>query len=162
MAKKSATMLLLYSICIASNGAWAVDNAPIELRLIVQKELVEKDHSGKEIVRHVQTDTVVPGDTLLYTTEFHNRSQQQADEVQIINPIPQHMTYLSDSAKGATTITFSVDQGKHFDLPEKLTVTDSDGKTRAATSKDFTHIRWTVDSIAVDGRGSVSFKAMLD
>ena len=39
-------------------------------------------------------------------------------------------------------ITFSVDGGERFDVPERLRLVGEDGVRRVAKSSEYTHIRW--------------------
>jgi hypothetical protein len=41
-------------------------------------------------------------------------------------------------------VGFSVDGGRRFDLPERLTVTGPRGAARPARPLDYTHVRWTL------------------
>jgi hypothetical protein len=53
------------------------------------------------------------------------------------------MIYTADSAVGPITqVTYSVDGGLSFDVPENLTIAQPGGEQRAATAADYTHIRW--------------------
>ena len=53
------------------------------------------------------------------------------------------MRYLADSAAGpGADVSFSVDGGRTFDLPENLLVAGPAGQWRPATAADYTHIRW--------------------
>jgi hypothetical protein len=74
------------------------------------------------------------------------------------------MTYVMGSAVGqGTVITFSVDGGKSFDRSENLVLTDTSGTSRVAEAKDYTDIRWTLDTaLAPAATRSVSFRAKLD
>jgi hypothetical protein len=57
----------------------------------------------------------------------------------------------------------SVDGGKTYDTLSRLTVTDADGKRRAAKSSDVTHVRWSLKSAVKPGEeGKVSFRAKVE
>jgi hypothetical protein len=73
------------------------------------------------------------------------------------------MVYQGGSARGAnTTITYSVDGGKQYATPDKLTVKTPDGKVRPALASDYTHIRWTYKGdLGVGKSGEVSFRAVI-
>jgi hypothetical protein len=74
------------------------------------------------------------------------------------------MLYKDGSAGGeGTVITFSVDDGKTYDVPGNLKVLDADGKERSAVASDYTHIRWTLEkSVSPEAVGYVSFRAILE
>ena len=141
----------------------AQDERGIELKMMVSEEQVVVDAAGNKITKLVDTSSVVPGDRLVYTTTVRNRSNALAENVAIVNPIPEHTTYLEGSAQGdGSLVTFSVDGGKRFDLAEKLTVTDENGDSRTAIAKDYTHIRWVLSKLPPKAEGDVIFRAQLD
>jgi len=136
----------------------------IELKTTAQQQVKAVDASGREVTKLVTASKVVPGDEVIYTITARNLSDQSVESVVIDDPIPEHMTYVMGSAVGqGTMITFSVDGGKSFDRSENLVVTDTSGTSRAAEAKDYTDIRWTLDTaLAPAATRSVSFRAKLD
>jgi len=88
---------------------------------------------------------------------------QPAGNVTIMNPVPEHMAYVDKSAEGTgARIDYSIDGGKTYAAPDKLKVTDGQGKVRPALAQDYTHIRWVlIAPLAPGGTGGVSFKARL-
>ncbi len=77
-------------------------------------------------------ERVVPGDVLIYTVEVRNTGPSAVDSAVIVQPIPNHTTYLPDSAVGpGVDVDYSVDGGRTFDSAQKL-------KSPGA----YTHIRW--------------------
>ena len=118
--------------------------AQIEVTTIAETEVVETNTKGEQTVKRVAATKVVPGSDVIYTITAKNNGTETADNIIVTNPIPQHTSYVDGSAAGANTvITFSVDGGKTYDAPQKLTVKDAAGKSRAATAEDYTHVRWT-------------------
>jgi uncharacterized repeat protein (TIGR01451 family) len=157
-----ATLLLIATYCTATQ-AWAEDDSPVTLTLSVLKEVVTKQDDGSKHIDYIEPSIVVPGDVVVYNTEYNNRGEQTLQEVAIVNPVAEHTTYVSDSATGLnTSITYSVNNGEDFGQPQTLMITDSNGKRRLANNQDYTHIRWVVDSVAPGVNGSVSFKVKVD
>ncbi len=74
------------------------------------------------------------------------------------NPVPENTLYVDGSARGAnSSIVFSVDQGKTFAKPENLFI-QKDGKKLQATAKDYSNIRWILNSALKAGeKGSVQY-----
>jgi uncharacterized repeat protein (TIGR01451 family) len=106
---------------------------------LVIKVIAEVEQSGKLVA----ADRVVSGDAVLYTLEVRNTGATSLQRPMVTYPIPQHMTYTPDSAVGpGTEVTYSVDAGRSFDAPENLKILEPGGHVRAATSVDYTHIRW--------------------
>jgi uncharacterized repeat protein (TIGR01451 family) len=135
----------------------------IELKSVAEVEVVQKNAAGKTEVKRVEADKakVTPGEVVIFTTTYTNKADKPAKNVVIINPVPEHMTYVDMSASGRSArIDFSVDGGKTYGDPRTLKVTDKNGKIRLALPADFTHIRWTVTApLAPGASGSVVFKA---
>lgn len=126
-------------------------------------ELVEvKDEHGKPQLKAIAADEITPGDRILFTTSFKNNGEKASDNVIITNPIPKHTRYLADSAKGEhCIITFSVD-GRVWGSEKTLKVRLKDGKFRAATPADFTHIRWKYNrALKPAEKQSISFETKL-
>ncbi len=145
------------------SAAMAEDERGIALNMVVYEEVEETNMVGNKITRLIDASSVVPGDRLVYVTTVSNHGKELAENVAIVNPIPEHTTYLEGSAEEKdASVSFSVDGGKHFDLPANLTVTDANDKPRAATTKDYTHIRWILNSLPPKAEGKVMFRAQLD
>lgn len=139
------------------------DERGIALNMVVFEEIEERNIVGNKITRQVDTSSVLPGDRLVYVTTVSNHSQQLAENVAIVNPVPEHTTYLEGSAKGdGAAVTFSVDGTKHFDVAGNLTVTGVNGDSRPATTKDYTHIRWLLSSLPSKAEVEVLFRVQLD
>ncbi len=156
--KKIAAALLLLAVC-ATSGL-AADNS---LKLVSKAEKeVTVTRDGKKEAKLVPVEKALPGEVVLFTNHYTNTGSTPAEEAAITNPVPQHMVYVDGSAFGAgTTITFSVDKGKTFDLPANLTKTVK-GKKRPARADEYTNIRWTFTSPLPPGKeGDVGFKARL-
>ena len=136
--------------------SFAADDA-MQLTMTVEEEVEVIDAQGKRSLKRVPAESVIPGDTVVYTTSYHYSGEQAADNVVISNIIPKEVTFLPGSAAGSQTITFSIDGGKTYDREENLTITTADGKSRPAKAKDYTHIRWLLPTVASGQTGDVSF-----
>ena len=127
-------------------------------------EFVEK---GVKVKKVAPVQKMVPGDEVLYTITYANKTVKPAEKVTVTNPVPKHTRYKDGSAAGeGTDITFSVDDGKNFATPDKLTVAikDKAGKdaTRTAVAQDYTHIRWVLKQNVAPGQsGAVRFRAAI-
>ncbi|HEY6598487.1 MAG TPA: hypothetical protein VIZ30_04215 [Pseudomonadales bacterium] len=149
------------SICLA----WiAPAFADIALTTTVQKleRIVAPD--GTVSSQLAPAEKVVPGDDMHYTITFANDGDKPIDAgtAIITNPVPENTQYLSDTAFGSgTTIQFSVDGGKTFGPANELTVV-RDGQTVAASSADYTTIRWVFGpALAPAAQSHVSFNVRL-
>ena len=156
----------------------SAENARVELSMKAEKEIIVTDDNGKQATKRIAIAVldeqgnkstrqievaVTPGDEVIYTIIYSNKSKDTATDVVISNPIPAHMIYVSNSASSTNTkLEFSVD-GKHFDNAGKLTVTAADGKTRPAQAEDYTHVRWTLITPLEPGKtGQLSYRAVLE
>jgi uncharacterized repeat protein (TIGR01451 family) len=128
---------------------------PISIKAIAEVEQSSQVH-GRETTKLIPADRVVSGDTVIYTLEVRNTAPISVPRPVVIYPVPEHMTYTPDSAVGpGTEVTYSVDAGRSFDVPENLTIQEPGGQLRAATVADYTHIRWQLKN-ALKGN-SVAF-----
>jgi uncharacterized repeat protein (TIGR01451 family) len=131
-------------------GAYAADKACVELKTTgeTESEVVE---NGQKVKRLVPVAKAVPGDEIVWTITAKNVCTTPADNVVIANPVPEHMTYVANSAMGTgTDIVYSVD-GKEFKSAADLQVRAADGTTRAARADDYRAIRWTYKAAFAPG-----------
>ena len=117
--------------------------ADIKLKTIAEMEVKKTNAKGEVTIKREAVKTATPGTEVIYTIKARNTGKENANSVVVTNPIPKQMTYIDGSAFGAgTDITFSVDGGKNYAKPNKLTVKDKDGKDIPATASDYTTVRW--------------------
>jgi uncharacterized repeat protein (TIGR01451 family) len=129
-------LLLSGALMVGLDGLAASD--PISIKAIAE---VEQASHGRETL--IPADRVVSGDIVFYTLEVRNTASTSIARPVVTYAVPEHMTYLPDSAVGpGTEVTFSVDAGRSFDAPENLRIQEPGGEPRAATAADYTHIRW--------------------
>ena len=157
---KNAVLLAAF---FAAPLALAQEKGHLNVKTVVQKEEITVSESGERETRLVAPDTVVPGDSVIYTITFANISDESAENVVITNPVPENLTYIEGSAFGpGTVIEFSVDGGQSYGAGDKLTVPDNGG-SRAAKAEDYTHLRWVMQNeLAAGSQGVASFRAVLN
>ena len=155
----SAAILLLL---LAGAAAAQAPAGPLEIRAVAEVES-KTIISGKQAVKLIPADRVVPGDRVLYTLEVRNAGTTALDSPIVIQPVPEHMRYVADTAVGpGAEVTYSVDGGRVFDRPENLTVPGSDGNPRLASAADYTHIRWQLkNTLKVNSTAFVRFRALV-
>jgi uncharacterized repeat protein (TIGR01451 family) len=148
---------------VLSTAASADKESIVELKTVAEIEVEVINEDGEKEIQRVEATKVVPGDDVIYTIHYANVGEEPAENIVITDPIPEHMEYRAESASGeGTEITFSVDGGRTFDVPEKLVVEDREGEQRAAEAPDYTHIRWSLESpLSPEGIGNVGFTAKL-
>ena len=92
----------------------------------------------------------------------NNVCKQPSDKVTINNAVPEHMTYVANSATGpGSDISYSLD-GKTFGADGQLTVSEN-GATRKARADEYKHIRWVFkDSLQPGASAFARFRAVLN
>lgn len=135
--------------------------AQIEVMTVAEVEIIETNVRGEQIIKRQAATSVVPGTEVIYTITARNTGKEPAGQIVVTNPVPAETVYVGGSATGADVdISFSVDGGKSWDVPAKLTVTDADGKPRPALAEDYTHVRWTFRAdLAPDEQAPVAYRA---
>lgn len=142
----------------------AEENGIIDLRMIAEVEMKVINDDGELEVKRVPAEKVIPGDVVIYTIYYSNKGTKPAEEVVIINPIPEHMIYKINSAHGkGTVITYSVDNGRTYAIPKGLKVSDDMGRNHPVKALDYTHIRWAMaEPLEAGASGSLGFHAKLE
>ncbi|HSZ09099.1 MAG TPA: hypothetical protein VK794_11240 [Steroidobacteraceae bacterium] len=126
----------------AAVAATPTEPDPVEVRAIAEVESRMVVH-GREVRKLLPADRVVSGDWIIYTLEVRNTAPTTLHNPTVTYPVPEHMSYVADSAVGpATDVSFSVDGGHSFDAPENLRLQDADGQGHLAAAAEYTHIRW--------------------
>jgi hypothetical protein len=144
-----------------SSTLWAVDGVTVSTSIKRQVEVVNEKGEKETVLEDVKN--AVPGEELVVLISYVNSNDMAADNIVINNPLSDQMVYTAGSAEGETTvITFSVDGGKSFDMPENLFVVQDNDDKRPAVPADYTHILWkrTVP-LAPGQEASVRFRAVI-
>lgn len=144
-------------------AAPASSSGTVVLSIVGQMEQEYRNEKGEKAKRLVPITKIVPGDEVVYTITYENKGREPAERVVVTDPIPAEVTYVDGSAFGpGTEIEFSVDGGKSWGQPATLKVKGADGKERAATAADYSHIRWKLAAPVQPGqKGFVRFRAVL-
>ena len=163
MKAKGIWIIWMVLVLAMPLAGWAQPSGHIELVSVAEIEKEVFSAEGKKELMRVPAAKVVPGSEVIFTTSYKNVSKEKAEKAVITNPMPEHMIYSDNSARGSDTkITFSIDNGKSFNIPAKLFVFDAAGRKFPARPKDYTHIRWEINNPLPSGaKGEVSFRAIL-
>lgn len=100
---------------------------------------------------------VVPGDRLVFSTNYRNAGNAPVDNFVVTNPLPAPVVLAADDP----AFEVSVDGGAHFAPLASLTVADAANGTRPAQPADVTHIRWTLARLEPGASGSLSYNAFV-
>jgi len=139
-----------------------VPESPLAIRSIAEVES-RSLAAGREVVKLVPADRVVPGDRVIYTLEVRNTGATALDAPVVTHPVPEHMRYVADSAVGpGAEVSYSVDGGHSFERAENLKVLGVDGRPRPAVAADYTDIRWQLkNSLKANSVAFVRFRALV-
>lgn len=137
-------LCLSLAILLLSNSlALAEEQSPVVIttQAVIEKKVATPE--GKLEIKRIPATEVLPGGLVIFVNTVANNSSGNAEGITVTNPVPKNMVYVDGSATAKDLVlTFSVDGGKRFDLPGKLTVPGPDGKPRPAVAADYTDIRW--------------------
>jgi uncharacterized repeat protein (TIGR01451 family) len=128
-----------------------------------KKGKVVKDKQGKPIKKWLTATKVVPGTIVKYVDTITNESDALLKDAKITNPINENLIFVEGSAASevAFSVKYSVDGGKHYDVPAKLFVIGKDKKKHPAQAKDYNAILFNVDEVPAHSKIDVSFKVKL-
>lgn len=149
MRKRTLLMLAAAVLMFLPMDAWA--KPEVKVAMTAEKQIAAVKN-GKTVVKRVKADTVESGQTVFYTLTVTNQGDEKAANVVLNNPLPEGTVYFANSAYGeGTRIVFSVDGGRHYDVPARLMVqvkkADGSVEKHIAGPENYTHIRWTIAEI---------------
>ena len=103
-------LILFISILATAAGTapLSAQDQAISLSGSVMHETVSLDASGKEVTELVEPNTIVPGDRLIFGTDYNNGSDEAVDNFVVTNPLPPAVRLAPDAD---TTLIVSVDGG---------------------------------------------------
>ena len=154
--KLAAVMLMLMPM-----DAWA--KPEVMVAISAEKELTVVEN-GQTVVKRVAADTAEPGQIVYYTLTVVNNGDEKATNVVLNNPLPDGAAYVGGSAFGeGSKILFSVDDGKQFNTPPRLTVTvkkaDGSMEKQSAEPDQYTDIRWIIADVPPGKKLTVGYEA---
>lgn len=147
--------MLITAICL-----WAQGSPRLEIEIQEQKvNLTAAEKTGADI-------TYAPGDTIAYTVIAKNTGDGVMVDPSIVDPIPEGVSYVVDSAKGENCrIVFSVNGGMQYSVWPVMVTATTEGGTRVerpAETEDVTHIKWLVrENIPAGGEKRLSFQVVV-
>lgn len=144
---------VLIALSTVSGAPAAAQEKPVALESKVQLMRPAEDGGQPQLL---DPENVVPGDMLLFTTSFHNEGAAPVTDFVVVNPVADSLELTAEAA-GQTDV--SVDGGKTWGSIAKLTIIDSVGQERPATTEDITHMRWKFAQIQPGETGRVQFVA---
>ncbi|WP_242447396.1 hypothetical protein [Aurantiacibacter aquimixticola] len=123
------------------------------------KAVVETiDDTGAVQIELVEPGTIVPGDRLVFGTNYSNTGGEPVETFVMTNPLPAPVRLAPDADPA---LIVSVDGGESFGRLADLTVAADDGSSRAAEHRDVTHIRWTLSVVEPGQSGRLEYPAII-
>lgn len=148
---RGLSLLLLAPLVVAAGP----QNVQLSSSVMVEKISVV---NGREQTVLEKPGKVLPGDKLVFQTEYRNTGPQAATQFVVTNPIPAAVAWTGDASPGAVE---SVDGGRSYAPLGQLKVKGVNGAMRPAQPSDVTHIRWTMASIAPGASGLVRYRGVV-
>lgn len=155
------TLSALLAALSLFGAAWAAPLAaqqPLTLKGDVKVVKTVENEDGTTVTALVDPEIVVPGDRLIFGTDYANTGSEPVEQFVVTNPLPEAVR-LADEADPALVV--SVDGGQSWGLLADLQVSETDGNMRAATAGDVTHVRWTLASVAPGESGRLEYPAII-
>lgn len=134
------------------------NGSPITLSGDVKAVKTVTDADGKERTELVDPATIIPGDRLVFGTDYANKGAEAVSNFVVTNPLPAPVRLAPDADPA---LDVSVDGGKSWGVLATLSMTNPDGTTRPATYADVTHVRWVLASIAPGASGRLTYPAII-
>ena len=158
MNKTSLFRLFAVGALLAATPALAAP-APgqVGLRGEVQVEKTITENGVQKMVL-ADTNVVVPGDRLVFTTWYVNNGDTAVQNFIVTSAVSSAVVLTAESAEA---LDLSVDGGKSFGRLAMLTIDNGEGGRRPARAEDATHVRWTIPAIAPKASGKVRFHAIV-
>jgi hypothetical protein len=138
--------------------ALAQGDSPVSLSGDVKAVVTSVDDAGNSTTELVEPGTIVPGDRLVFGTDYANTGVEPVKNFVVTNPLPGPVRLASDADE---SLVVSVDGGTSWGTLASLTVTLEDGSSRSAQHTDVTHVRWTLAEIAPGESGRLEYPAII-
>lgn len=128
----------------------------------VERMVVTKKDDGTKIISMEPAETVLPGETLVYSLLYRNGAPESASNIVLTMPVPEEVVYVENSAAAlGTQVMFSVDDGVSFSPRGDLSVSVN-GVKRNALSEEISHIRWSFsEDLRPGDSGRIGYRAQL-
>jgi hypothetical protein len=156
--KMLTKMVAVLSLLALFNAPLSAQDKPVTLSGDVKAVKTVTDAAGAERIELVEPSTIVPGDRLIFGTDYANNGADTVKGFTVTNPLNSAVRLAPDADPD---LTVSVDGGKSWGTLAELTVTAADGTARAATHADVTHVRWILAEIAPGAGGRLEYPAII-
>ncbi|MEP0191276.1 MAG: hypothetical protein ABJP70_11690 [Erythrobacter sp.] len=156
--KRITNMFAALAVVALPMAPLAAQERPVSLTSDVKAVKTVTEADGSEKTELVEPSKTVPGDRLVFGTDYANSGSDAVENFVVTNPIHAAVRLAPDADPA---LIVSVDGAKSFGVLANLSVTDQAGATRAATQADVTHVRWTLSSIAPGETGRLEYPVII-
>lgn len=156
--KTALVTAALAASAMFAGPALAQEASPVSLSGDVKAVVTSVDEAGNETTQLVEPNTIVPGDRLVFGTDYSNTGNEPVKNFVVTNPLPKPVRLASDAD---ADLVVSVDGGETWGPLASLSVTLEDGSSRSAGHEDVTHVRWTLAEIAPGEAGRLEYPAII-
>lgn len=143
---------------LAVPAAAQAQNQPMSLTSDVKLVKVDVDENGESSTSLVAPDVIVPGDRLVFGTNYANSGSDVVEGFVVTNPVHEKVRLASDADPD---LTVSVDGGKSWGKLDALNVTGEDGTSRSASHADVTHVRWVLATVQPGESGRLEYPVII-
>lgn len=151
-------ILAALAVAALPAAALSAQDRPVTLTSDVKAVKTVTNADGSVKTELVAPTKNVPGDRLVFGTDYANNGTDAVENFVVTNPIHTAVRLAPDADPA---LVVSVDGAKSFGALADLTVAGEDGATRAATQADVTHVRWTLSSIAPGETGRLEYPVII-
>lgn len=149
----------LATICAPALAGPAVEISIF--RPVTEAVMVDGDVVETEVLKPVVSS--IPGERLTYQISLENAETTPAQNITMVLPIDEHVTFVEGSLSSTIPLTesFSVDGGKTFGDLSMLTVQDGD-ELRPARVDDLDYMTLFIPALAAGARATIAYTITVD
>jgi uncharacterized repeat protein (TIGR01451 family) len=154
----SEIALAVAALCGAVTAS-AEEKSCIEITTVAEAPQQYVNEQGQAATRLMPVARAVPGDEVIWTVTAKNVCSKPIEHVVVANAVPEHMSFVQNSAIGiGTDISYSLD-GKEFASISAVAAT-ANAQSKADAIR---HIRWTYATAFAPGATAfVRYRATLN
>jgi len=150
---------LLIGIMATTALTMALTGESISMKTVAFEEVLETK-AGKEVKVLKVLEKAIPGDVVTYVNTITNPTDKKAEKLSVVNEVPEHTTFIANSVKCVDcTILYSVD-GKEYESASKLFIKDN-GVKRLARAEEYTHLKFTLNTLPSKSESKIEFKTKI-
>ena len=150
-------LLVLIGAALTPTVAMANDDIALSSSIYVERLASGRSENSRVILEPLKKAR--SGDRLIYILEYRNVGTRPVSDFVVSNPLPRAVRF-DETIYGDELV--SVDNGRNWGRMEDIRIPVTDGRTRAATAADVTHLKWQMPQKLASGQsGRVTFRAIV-